>query len=117
VVAAYPFSLVGTRVLDLGAGPGHISAAVLRAGAAWVQWHDIDPRFLEAARHDLASTGKIGFEQRDMLDLPYAPGTFDVVLLLGAIYWASDEAELLRRAARVVRPDGWLVVSSPNYRR
>lgn len=110
-----PFSVAGARVLDLAAGPGAFVAALQRAGAAELVWHDRDPLFLETARSRLS--GSVRFELRDMLDLPYEAGAFDAVFLRDALHWAPDEAVLFEAALRVLAPGGWLVVTNHNYRR
>lgn len=116
-VARFPFPVTGTRVLDLGAGPGALVAVLLRAGAADVTWHDVDARFEAVARDRLAGAGDVHFERRDLLDLPYAHGAFDVVVLRGALHWARDEALLLRRVAAILRPGGHLALQAPSWRR
>ncbi|HUP70233.1 MAG TPA: class I SAM-dependent methyltransferase [Acidimicrobiales bacterium] len=116
-VARLGFPLVGARVLDLAAGPGAFTAALARAGATEVVWQDADELFLEVATARLRTTPEVRFELRDMLELPYADGAFDVVVLRDALHWAGDERGLLHRIARVIRPGGWLYVTNHNFRR
>ena len=42
--------------------------------------------------------------------LPYADATFDGVLMVGTLCFLSDPAKALRECARVLKPDGQLVV-------
>ena len=42
--------------------------------------------------------------------LPFAAGTFDYALVVTTICFVDDAAAMLREAARVLRPDGWLVI-------
>jgi SAM-dependent methyltransferase len=116
-VARYPFPVMGARVLDLGAGPGAMTAVLLRAGAAHVTWQDVDPRFAAAARDRLAGAGDVRFEVRDLLDLPYGAGEFDAVVLRSALHWARDEALVLARVAALLRPGGHLALHAPSWRR
>ncbi|HVE47450.1 MAG TPA: class I SAM-dependent methyltransferase [Acidimicrobiales bacterium] len=116
-IAGYPFSVREAQVLDLAAGPGAYTAALLRAGAGLVVWHDVDAGFLESAKRALPSSPRVRFEVRDMLDLPYPAGSFDMVALRDALHWASDEARLLRHLAALIRPGGWLVLTNHNFRR
>lgn len=104
------------RVLDLAAGPGVLTSVLLAAGAASVVWHDVNPQFLEVARRQVKDP-EVEFELRDMLDLPYPPASFDAVVLREALYWASDEAQLIARLGELVRPGGWVVIRAFNWRR
>lgn len=115
-IAAYPFSVSGRRVLDLAAGAGDFALACLQAGASSVTWHDIEPGFLSVAAARLG-TDRVRYELRDMMDLPYQPSSFDLVVLRAALHWARDEAELFRRLARVLAPEGWLVIQATSWRR
>lgn len=115
-VALLPFDVEGQQVLDLAAGTGSFSSVLLDAGAASVVWHDIDPTFRDVAQERLGDRCE-RFELRDMLDLPYGDGAFDLIVIREALGWASNESELLHRLSRITRPGGWLVIIAHNWRR
>ena len=48
--------------------------------------------------------------------LPYAPGTFDVVIASGALEHAAMDSDALKALYRVLKPDGLLVISYLPYR-
>ena len=102
----YPFSVEGMSVLDLGAGPGEFCVAVANAGARSIVWQDIEPEFERAARARISADAHARFELRDMMDLPYKEGVFDLVAIRGALYWADDEPRLIHQVARAIRPRG-----------
>ena len=63
-------------------------------------------------------TGRTDVETRrlDALQLPYPPGSFDVVILFEALYYLPSADDFLREAKRVLRPGGVLLISTVNYR-
>lgn len=96
--------LPGRRVLDAGCGPGAYVAALQSAGAvacgveyrtASVKW----PRSVVGG---------------DIERLPFADGTFDVVLLNEVLEHVPDDAAGLREVRRVLAPVGTVAVFSPN---
>jgi SAM-dependent methyltransferase len=50
----------------------------------------------------------------DALDLPFADGAFDVVLLFEALYYLPDVLRFLAEARRVLRPGGRLLMATVN---
>jgi D-aspartate ligase len=53
----------------------------------------------------------------DAHELPFEDGTFDVVLALGLIPWLHSPHKALREMRRVLKPGGFLLVSSDNSQR
>lgn len=113
-VGRWPFSVAGARVLDLAAGSGAFTAALLRAGAREVVWQDRDVRFHEIARQHLEGDTRVEFRLEDMANVD---GVFDVVVLRDALHWAPDEARLVRTIAAALREGGWFVLTNHNWRR
>lgn len=59
-------------------------------------------------------TGKnVRFQQGDACNLPGDLGAFDLVLMANLIDRLPDPAVCLARAARLVHPGGWLIITSP----
>lgn len=102
----------GARVLDAGCGPGRVGAA-LHARGHVVVGVDVDPVLVRAARHDHPGpTWLVG--DLAHLDLAAAgePEPFDAAVLAGnvMVFLAPEtEAEVLRRVAGHVVPDGRVV--------
>lgn len=115
-VAEYPFPVAGARVLDLGAGAGALTAALLGAGVREVVWQDIDPRLADAARARVKDE-RVRFVVRDMMDVGGGYAPFDVVILRECLHWATDEAELFRRIRAATSGRGWMLVDAFNWRR
>jgi ubiquinone/menaquinone biosynthesis C-methylase UbiE len=100
-------------VLDVGGGTG-VHASWLLADGYRVHLVDLAPRHVEEAVAGLASrglTGNVGDARR--LEVP--DDSFDVVLVLGPLYHLQeqvDRVQVLREAARVVRPGGLVAAAA-----
>jgi SAM-dependent methyltransferase len=96
-------------VLDVGSGDG-VNAELLAPRARHVTCLDLSERVIAAARVRLERFANVDFRVGDMHDLPFAPASFDAVLLLHTLTY-SDRPELaIREAARVLRPGAALAL-------
>lgn len=95
----------GVRVLDLACGTGDITYALSDAGAGSVGL-DITPRMVEIARGKRPSGSGPEFLVGDMMALPFADATFDVVTTGYGIRNVPAIAGALAETARVLRPGG-----------
>lgn len=112
-----PFVSTGTRVLEVGAGPGRFTPELAGAGARVVVT-DLSPVQLELHRARVGATDvEAAVERRELLDVcdvsRYADGEFDLVLAYGGpLSYAFEEAtDALRGLLRVTRPGGAVVLS------
>ncbi|MEP6624121.1 MAG: class I SAM-dependent methyltransferase, partial [Acidimicrobiia bacterium] len=82
----------GERVLDVAAGNGNASLAAARRGAE-VTASDYVPGLLDATVARARAEGlEIGIEAADAEDLPFADGTYDVVLsTFGVMFTPNQE--------------------------
>jgi len=106
----------GTSVLEIGCGPGIITTAIARRGAAvWA----ID-RLQEMVERTTAMTERAGLGSRVFAqvghvdDVPFADAAFDLVLLIGVSEWLVSLTQPLREIFRVLKPDGHLIISADN---
>lgn len=104
-----PSSLDGKRVLDLGCNEGFFSLEAKRRGASTVIGIDRNRKHLPLARERAKAEGlDVDFREGNMLDL--ADGKFDLVLLLSAIYYLENPAEVLRRIRTKLTKNGILIL-------
>ncbi|MFT4225055.1 class I SAM-dependent methyltransferase [Micropruina sp.] len=96
----------GDRVLDVAAGTGNAAVPAARRGTAVVA-SDLTPELLaEGARLAAIEDLRLEWEQGDAEALPYADGSFDVVLSCVGVMFAPHHAEAASELLRVCRPGG-----------
>jgi trans-aconitate 2-methyltransferase len=104
-------------VVDLGCGPGTLTAALTRRWpGAVVRGIDSSAEMIEAARALPASAGqRLSFAQGDVRD--WEPdGGVDVIVSNAVLQWVPDHLAVLARWAGFLQPGGWLAVQVPgNY--
>lgn len=104
---------VGADVLEAACGAG-MGLAVLARAARSVTAGDLDLQLLAEARAAAADDRRITVRTLDALQLPFAPETFDVVLLFEALYYLPRADRFLAEAYRVLRPGGRLLIVTVN---
>jgi ubiquinone/menaquinone biosynthesis C-methylase UbiE len=92
----------GMWILDIGCGPGYVSAAAAECGAI--------PTGLDFSGEMIAIAKKtfphIEFREGDAQNLPYADGSFDRVLANFALLHLSDPERACAEAFRVLKSGG-----------
>jgi ubiquinone/menaquinone biosynthesis C-methylase UbiE len=102
----------GKRVLDAGCGMAYGCRILSAAGASQVDGVDIAPAILDAARSTMPENCRL--QVADVGSLPFADDAFDLVVCFEVISHVQEPDRVLAELARVLAPDGVLVVSSPN---
>jgi SAM-dependent methyltransferase len=99
-------------VLDIASGEGY-GAAYLAIAARSVVGVDIDP---QSVRHAAAryTAMNLSFRAGSCTQIPLADKSVDLVVSFETIEHIEEHERFLAEIARVLRPDGRLVISSPN---
>ncbi len=99
-------------VLELGCGTGRLLEALAECARSWVGI-DLVASFLQRARVRRRLRAGTALVAADMARLPFAPGSFDVVLCGQSTLGLVGDARLpaLQEAERVLRPGGRLLVN------
>src|SRR5579859_2422466 len=116
---ANPFSLgrlaPGERVLDLGSGAGTDSlvAAQMVGEGGSVTGVDMTPEMLAKARSAAVEMGAehVEFVEAEAEQLPFADGTFDVVISNGVIDLIPDKEAVFEQLFRVLKPGGRIQIA------
>lgn len=100
----------GNRVLDVGCSSGYLARPLAERGNTIVGL-ELDPEAARAAEEfcELVLVGDV-----ETMDLPFEPGSFDVVLGGDVIEHLRDPAATLTRLRPLLRPGGRVVLSTPN---
>ena len=104
----------GRSVADVACGEGYGAALLAAGGAERVVGVDIDSLSIAHARQRYAGIGNLRFECADATRLPFADASFDLLTSFETIEHLQPQAELIAEFARVLKPDGLLVLSSPD---
>jgi SAM-dependent methyltransferase len=102
----------GDRILDAGTGTGIGAAAALTSGRE-VVGVDAAAGMLAIARREVPGAR---FVEADFAELPFASGSFDVVISVHALHFAVDQVAALAEWRRVTTGVGRLSLSVPGPR-
>lgn len=96
--------------LDVGVGTGDLSHALARELPA-LELHGIDlsPAMLEKARRKLPANQAARLVEGDARDMPFAEGTFDLVVCTYVLELVDDYRPVLDEIARVAKPSATLI--------
>ncbi|MCH6482006.1 metalloregulator ArsR/SmtB family transcription factor [Pseudoxanthomonas sp. LH2527] len=98
-------------VLDIASGDG-VLAELLSPHAKRYVCIDTSTRVVAAAGERLRRFPNVEVREGDMHALPFKDGSFDLVVLMHALTYASKPAQAVAEAARVLRKGGRLLLSS-----
>lgn len=94
-------------VLEPAAGTGLIAKNIVNS-AAHIEATDASPEMIAEAKRDNRSA-KLHFSVQDMFRLPYADGSFDVIIVANALHIVPEPEKALSEIRRVLKDDGVLV--------
>ena len=110
-----PFLTATDHLLDVGCGPGTITAG-LADRVARVTAVDADTGVLEqATAHCKGREDVIALLEASAYDLPFEDGTFDVAFCHQVLQHLSDPVAALREMARVTKPGGRVAARDAAY--
>jgi SAM-dependent methyltransferase len=100
-------------VLDLSCGEGEILQALAACRCEVQGTHYREEDYIVRSRKSLADIPlKTGVDLQRTL--PFDTGSFDAVLLIEVLEHLETHSKVIHEAARVLRPGGWLVFTTPN---
>lgn len=105
--------LKGKQVLEAGCGAGRFTEILLEFGAhVWAI--DISTA-VEANYRNCRKYDNYFVAQASILDLPFEPAQFDVVVCIGVVQHTPDPEVTMQRLCEQVKPGGLLVIDHYTY--
>ena len=113
----------GTRFIDVGAGAGRHSYEALRRGAV-VTAYDMDEVELKGVDEmfgalqlegEVPSGASAEVKVGTILDMPYADGSFDVVLASEILEHVPEDDRAISELVRILAPGGILAITVPRW--
>ncbi len=99
----------GSRALEIGCGPGHITKRLADAGAT-ATGVDLAPEMIAVARRLYPG---LDFHEANAESLPFGDAEFDGVLVNFAIHHFARPAKACQEIHRVLKPRGRFVFAGP----
>lgn len=97
------------NILEVGGGQGGLTA--LLYPRSQITNLDLDPEYATASCNQQA---RVQFICGDATALPFGDQTFDAVTMFDVLEHIPDHKSAIAEAFRVLRPNGFLLVSTPN---
>jgi 2-polyprenyl-6-hydroxyphenyl methylase/3-demethylubiquinone-9 3-methyltransferase len=109
-------ALSGKQVVDIGCGGGILSESMARRGAH-VLGVDLSTKPLRVAQLHAMEQGVANLRYREVAAealAAEAPGSFEVVTCMEMLEHVPDPASVVNACARLVKPGGWVFLSTIN---
>jgi ubiquinone/menaquinone biosynthesis C-methylase UbiE len=103
----------GKTVLDAGCGTGIFSIIFASKGAGQVTGIDISKGSLQTAQSlkDKAGLENVRFQKEDMLQLPFADASFDIVWAWGTVHHTTDPIKAVQELIRILKNGGSILLA------
>ena len=105
----------GLRVLDVACGEGY-GSALLAGHAAEVTGVDVSHAAIDHARRTYADLGNASFVCASCTQLPLPDASVDLVVSFETLEHIAGHEAFMDEIARVLAPDGLMILSCPNKR-
>ena len=102
----------GKHVLDAACGEGYGSAHLARS-AKTVIGVDVSQQAINHARERYQAEN-LEFQPANVCNLPFADGQFECIVSFETLEHIEDQSGLLKEFRRVLSPDGFALISSPD---
>jgi len=98
-------------VLEVAPGPGYLAIEIARLGRFRVTGLDISRTMVEISRENSAAAAvTVEFRQGDATEMPFADGSFDLIVCQAAFKNFRRPVSALNEMHRVLRPGGRAVI-------
>ncbi len=107
----------GTRVLDVGSGPGHQAFEMASVVGPSGRVDGIDPAdtAIDIARHRCTELDNVHFQVGEATKLPFSDSIFDAAMSSQTFEFVDDVPAALAEMFRVLRPGGRLLIHDTDW--
>jgi ubiquinone/menaquinone biosynthesis C-methylase UbiE len=112
---AKPF-IAGKKVLDVGCGLAY-GTALMAESASSITGIDYDQETIDENRKRYHSVSNLLFNQGSIPPLPFEDHSFDVITAFQFIEHIHPRKEFIKECLRVLKPKGYLLVTTPNFKK
>ncbi|TVT27818.1 methyltransferase domain-containing protein [Salinicoccus cyprini] len=105
--------VTGSKVADLGAGPGLLSKMLSDKGAI-VDAIEPSPELIEVGRQHIGSDQRINFTQNYAEKTGLPANSYDIVTVMRAWHWFDREATI-EEVRRILKPGGYLIIIDSGF--
>lgn len=106
----------GAEVLEVAPGPGYFAIEMARLNRLHVTALDISHTFVEIARKNARQAGvSVTFRQGDASHMPFAEGSFDLIICQAAFKNFSHPGKAIDEMYRVLRHGGTAIIQDMRH--
>lgn len=115
LLRSFPPVLAGRNILEIGCGYGDFALEFLREESppSYVIVDLSLGYLIHTKKSTLRNDPRVFHIQADAQNLPLVSGHFDAIVCSKVIEHLADDLKAIREFARVLKPDGTLVLSTP----
>ncbi|MEZ2458921.1 class I SAM-dependent methyltransferase [Salinicoccus roseus] len=106
-------AIAGSKVADLGAGPGLLSKILSDRGAI-VDAVEPSSELVEVGKAHIGDDQRINFTQRYAEDTGLATNSYDIVMVMRAWHWFDREGTI-DEVKRILKPGGHLIIMDSGF--
>lgn len=115
-IARYDFAakfVSGKHVVDCACGNGVGTRVFIQRGPLVIHGFDLDEEAIQYASKHFGKNNVL-FKKTSALPLPLPEGSIDVFICLETLEHIEDDSEFVSEISRVLKPEGLLILSTPN---
>lgn len=100
------------NVLDLGCGPGNITAKIARLTKGKVVGVDLSAEMIKTAQSNYGSQTNLDFQVKDAVTLEFI-NEFDTIFCNSAFQWFQKPNQVLTGCLEALKPGGSMLIQAP----